>query len=857
MLPRRAAARSSPGRSLYVTALLWLAAGPAPALEPSRTLSQVVHRRFTDREGLPANSVRALLASRRGDLWIGTDEGVARFDGLRFTVFDRRSAPALGSNLVYALSEDPSGAIWVGTLDAGLYRLDAGRLSPAPLPAPLPSPQIRTLLDDGKGTLWIGTRKGLARLSGGTLATYGAAEGLPHPDVRGLALDGTGRLWVGTGRGAVVLEGGRLLPGPAALAGVAVTAIVEGAEPDERWFATDGRGVARQAGGTLSFLGPADGVPLQISFLARDRSGSIWLGGDEGILRLRGGKVERFDPRDGTDPLRAWAAAEDREGNLWTGSEGGGLELLRDGDFVTLGAAEGLPHDFTTAVLQDRGGDLWIGTYGGLAVAPGGDPARLRTVLRGRRPVISLADDGRGTIWVGFVDGGLARVRDGAVEAVVPPSPGRAVSALAIAPDGGVLAGTFLGLFRLEGKALVPASDGGLPAGIRVNALAWAPDGALWAGLEFQGAFRRPAGGRFERVEGGPPPGRDVNDFLVDADGAVWMGTLGAGLWRWQAGRGAGVTTQAGLFNDVVWRILDDGLGHLWLSSNKGLFRVDRAEVEAVLGGRASALASSAFGTDDGMRSRECNGGFQPAGWRAADGRLWIPTVKGVAFADPSRLKPVLAPPAVIDRAVVDGVERPGPAALALAPGTSRVVIGYSALAFSRPERVHFRYRLAGYDRDWIDAAEERTATYTNLPAGRYQLLVQARVSHGSWGEQAGLSIEQRPRLAERPWFWPLGGALLLAVAGLAFAARVRRLRAREAELQVRVQRALADIRQLEGLLPLCAWCKKVRDDAGYWKGIEVYLRDHGVADVSHGMCPDCVARHFPGAADPGGPPRT
>jgi ligand-binding sensor domain-containing protein len=448
-----------------------------------------------------------------------------------------------------------------------------------------------------------------------------------------------------------------------------------------------------------------------------------------------------------------------------------------------------------------------------------------------------------GALWLGSVDGALSRLRAGALERVVAPAPGHGVASLAIASDGAVLAGTFTGLFRLDGRRLVPDGEG-LPDGVRVNALSWAPDGALWAGLEYRGAYRRARGGRFEPVPGGPAPGHDVNDFLFDADGTVWIATLGAGLWRWRAGSAEALDSTRGLFDDVVWRVLDDGRGHLWMSSNKGVFRVDRAEAERVLESRTGAVTTAVYGVGDGMRSRECNGGVQPAGWRASDGKLWFPTVRGVAVVDPAQLRPAPTVPVMIDRAVVDGLEQPSPAELTLGPGTARLVVGFTALAYSTPQRVRFRYRLERQDRGWNDAADERTATYTNLRPGRDRFLVQARVGDGPWGATAALPIDQRPRLAQTAWFWAVLSAGALLLVGLGVAGRIRASRARERELRERVQVALADVRRLQGLLPICAWCKKVRDDAGYWKAIEVYLQERG-SEFTHAMCPECLSHYY------------
>jgi ligand-binding sensor domain-containing protein len=827
-------------------ALALTAQAAAPAQLQPPPLSQYVQDVFTDRQGLPQDSVHALLASRRGLLWIGTDEGLARFDGARFTVFDRRSAPALGSNLVYALAEDAEGTLWIGTFDAGLYRLAAGQLTAAPLPSPLPSRRVIALLAEPDGALWIATDAGLARLSGGALTVLGTAQGLPSAEVVGLARETGGRIWVATSEGAAAVEGGRVVEVPPELRGTRVTALA-GESDGTIWFATETRGLGRRAagGGPVLFLGSREGVPGVLHSLLVDRHGALWLGGEGGLGRLRDGRVEQLDLAGGVPALRAMVMVEDREGNLWCGFEGEGLRRFSEGDFTSSGVPEGLPHDVATSVLEDGRRDVWIGTFGGLAVAPGGDLTRLRTVLKGRTAVLGLALDGEGRLVFGQSDGALGRINGGAVTWLSPPTPKQGVLSLVQEPGGPLLVGTVAGLLQFAEGRLEPAALGGLPAGVRVNALAFAPDGALWAGLEQRGAWRRPPGGEFEQVSG-PPANRDVNDLLLEADGGAWIATLGAGLWHWQAGQAHRFTTAQGLQDDMIWRVLDDRKGRLWLSSNKGVSAVSRDELLAVAEGRAATVTPATFGTGEGMRSRECNGSLQPAGARTADGRLWFPTVKGVAVVDPHHLRSPVVPPAYLDRTVVDGLDLPAGPALVLPAGTGRLQIAFGAPAFASPGRVRFRYRLAGFDQDWIDAREERVATYTRLPPGQFRFELQARSGDGAWGPKAELELDRRPSLVERSWFWPSLTGLAAALGLLAFALRVRRHRANEAELQRRVDEALGDVQRLEGLLPVCAWCKGVRRDTGYWTRIEAYLQERGHAGVTHALCPDCQAKYFP-----------
>jgi hypothetical protein len=341
----------------------------------------------------------------------------------------------------------------------------------------------------------------------------------------------------------------------------------------------------------------------------------------------------------------------------------------------------------------------------------------------------------------------------------------------------------------------------------------------------------------------------EVYSIYEDSDGTLWIGTAG-GLNRFQGGVFKTITTKDGLFDDVVYVILDDGRGNFWMTCNKGIFRVSKKELEALAQGQIKTVTSLAYGTADGMRSRECNGGFQPAGWKARDGKLWFPTLKGVVAIDPTQIKTnELVPPVVIEQFIVnhqavDSLERPQ-----LPPGQGELEVQYTALSFLAPEKVRFRYQLEGYDRDWIDAGTRRAAYYTNIPPGDYRFRVVACNNDGVWNE-VGAALEFRldPAVYETPVVYALGGLALVLIAWGLHRLRVRQLEARENELTQRVEETLAAMKVLSGLLPICSSCKKIRDDRGYWNQIEAYIRDHSEAEFTHSICPECVKKLYPGA---------
>lgn len=332
--------------------------------------------------------------------------------------------------------------------------------------------------------------------------------------------------------------------------------------------------------------------------------------------------------------------------------------------------------------------------------------------------------------------------------------------------------------------------------------------------------------------------------LLVDADGAVWLGTVGEGLARLQGDRLDRWTQREGLHEETVLGLLDGGDGHLWLSGTHGISRVARADLEAVAAGRRPAVTPLLLGTADGMRDRECNGGATPSAWRGTDGRLWFPTIRGVAVVDPARLvAPAAPPPAKVEEVVADGRALAPDGPLVLPAGTRRLDVRYTGLSLSSADRLRFRHRLAGLDDAPVDAGAERTAHFTNLGPGRYAFEVSAANAAGTWGPPARLAFEVEPHFWQARWFAVAVALAALAAVALGPGWRIRALRRREAALAARVEEEMRQVKILRGLLPTCAWCSKIRDEGGDWRRFEDYVSERTEARFTHGMCPDCFAR--------------
>jgi streptogramin lyase len=502
---------------------------------------------------------------------------------------------------------------------------------------------------------------------------------------------------------------------------------------------------------------------------------------------------------------------------LLAGSYLGDVDVLQGTRFQRVVPGSLIGTARVRTLIEDGKGALWIGTDEGLWRVQGGSPARVSTREGGEGAVRALAEDRGGTVWVGTDGAGLFRVEGGTLVPAAPELRNAQVRDIHVDAQGRVWVGTYSGLSLLK--------DG------RVGTTFTTADGL---------------------------PHDYVRSIHESPDGTLWVGTYGGGLSRYRDGRFVNYGVRQGLFSDVIYAILEDAAGDLWMSCNRGIFRVARRELEDVAAGRAQRVQSQAFDEGDGMPTRECNGG-NPAAWRTADGRMWFATLGGVVMVDPARLAlNNVPPPVVIDRVLADGVDigTPGQSfgpgdARALSPRPRRLEVHYAGLSFVAPEKVRYRYRLEGYDRDWVDAGGSRTAHYTGLPPRRYRFHVIASNNDGVWNDVgATWDFALAPALHETPWFFGVCG-LALAGAGLGFHRwRLLSLRRNEQRLQVRIQHAVARIKVLSGLLPICAGCKKIRDDRGYWEQIEVYIREHSEAQFSHGLCPTCIRNMYPEYAD-------
>jgi ligand-binding sensor domain-containing protein len=797
----RGGGRAPAPQALLFAALLLLATRPLFPLDPDRALTQFGLDVWQRRQGLPQSSATAIVPARDGYLWVGTEEGLARFDGVRFSVFDRKNTPGLERHNVTTLLESRDGTLWIGTMGGGLVRYAGGRFRRYGSPQGLPDEIVSALAEDRQGTLWVGTfHNGVARLRGDRFDSLTTKDGLSNNEVRALFVDADDAVWIGTrGGGVNRFSQGRFTQWTTSqgLSNDQVTAIC-GDGSGGAWIATR-NGLNRIVGGKVATYLKKDGLSSDAAVsLLLDRDRSLWIGTvDGGLQRWRDGQFATLSTKTGLVNDTVLSLSEDLAGNLWVGTSGG-LARLRQGPFVPWGISEGLSSDEIRPIFQDRDGDLWIGTLGGGLNRLHGRAITTFTKRDGlvSDRVWSIHQDRSGALWVGSREG-LNRYDHGRWTAWTTKEglPNNLVLSLAGDSQDNVWIGTAGGLAKFhDGRLTAYGTADGL-SNDRVCAIVPATDGSLWLGT-MGGGVDRIVDGKIRPGPAGPLDKSFVYDILPESDGTVWMATAGQGLYRWKDGRWSAATTRVGLFDDVIFRILDDGRGNLWMSSNRGVFRVAKDQLHRLADGQARTLVSQPYDESDGMRESECNGAFQPAGWKARDGRLWFPTVRGAVVVDPERaLAKQPAPHAVIEEITVDGERIPAAANPNVPPGKERFEFHYTALHSRAPEKAVFRFRLEGFDRGWVDAGTRRTAYYTNLPPGDFRFRVQARSGESSWSESGGaFAFGLAPHFYRTGWF-----AGLLAAGIAVAAAAVHRARLASARLQTEL--AAARLRALKAQL--------------------------------------------------------
>ena len=802
---------------------------------------------WASENGLPDSSVTAVAQTPDGYLWLGTYNGLVRFDGVHFVTFDPANEPALIHAHVRQLYVDAQGTLWVNTYGGSLTAVHQGKFtsefartnsSEADLTLVSSSSNQVSFLtsrgnilqkslvgpdqswhelmsprrgldaacaEDGSGRLWyVGNDKHLWLVQSGQFEAVPASAGLADQNVNCLTIDPSGRPWIGTDNGFWYWDGRRFedatptngTPVPA-VTSLAVTA-------DEHVWVVAG-GCIGEAAGRQWILPPApprnlfEGNPGHVGLREDDHDGMWFYNYGRGLMHVSGnGEIEQFTPENGFPGLRIYCLFEDRENNWWAGLDSGGLVRIRERQFRTVAAGEGPRTEAAKSVSEDSNGNLWIGSLGGeLGRWRDGVFTTLK-MTNGPASVFCVCPDGHGQLWLSAGDDEVLCLFDGnQIHQISPELHG--VKAIFAGQDGRIWAGTKSGLYVTDatGKWGFFRS---IPKHY-IRALAEDAAGVLWVGTGNGDLYRVDGTNVSAFHPGDSGTSEAIWSILPDREepGAVWVGTFRGGLLRFRDGKFVRIGKGEGLPDNVICQMLEDSRTNLWFGSHQGIFRVARSALEKVADGGTNFVSCITYGPSDGMPSLECSRGYQPSAWRCRDGAFWFATVKGAVWVQPQQMQSGLPPPpVVIEDVLVDGRSRTDfghdmttTPTLEIPPGRRQIEIRYTGLSLVSPVRVLFRYQLTGADADWVQAGTQRYAEYNFLPPGEYHFRVIACNSDGIWNDTgSALTITIEPHLYETWWF-----RLVAMVAAIGLVAAVVRSvvtrRLRESLEKLERQRAI------------------------------------------------------------------
>ena len=767
---------------------------------------------WTTDDGLPQNSVRAMLQTSDGYLWLTTLDGLVRFDGIRFTVFNKANSKNLPGNRFINLFAETAELLWICTEDQGVIRYLDGEFQTFTTADGLPSDLVFEIGKDSDGNLLAYTPKGAARFDGTRFTAVAPFHG-GYGYKRFSAASGT--FWELNKNSLTAVKNGRkfvydlpanlkkeFFPGYDFYLFVSLFEDRDGV----LWMTTNHvshNRLFKFAGGNFEEI-KAEGIPTSLyNDLTQDRHGDLWVTTiNDGACRLSQNRFVCYKAENGLAD-NIWKIFTDREGTLWITTDSRGFFRLTEQAMTSLSTTQGLAGKNAYTVFEDQTGAVWIGSYLSLARYRNGEFANYKhSDGLIYSDVQSIYEDADGRLWIGAL-AGIQYLENGKFHDFKPQLDAKIerLSIFDIHRDrrGILWFASNVGLFRYDGAsaALLTTADG-LP-GNNVKVVLENDDGSFWIAT-YNGIALFKDGKFTAYTEKDGLAGNHVRALYKDEAETLWVGTYDSGLSRFKDGKFMNYTVESGLSSNGAFQILEDSRKNFWISSNQGIYRVSREQLNEFADGKRRVVTSTLFGKSDGMLNTEANGGGQPAGIKSRDGRLWFPTQDGVTVINTEAVATnPLPPPVVIENARIGNENIGGfQKGIEILSGQENLEINYTGLSFIKSEQVRFRYRLENLDADWTEAGTRRTAFYPHLAPGEYVFHVVAANSDNVWNETgATLTVKVNPPFYRTWFFLAACVAVVLLMTYALYRRRVVQLE-RARELQVEFSRRLINVHETE-----------------------------------------------------------
>jgi signal transduction histidine kinase/CheY-like chemotaxis protein/ligand-binding sensor domain-containing protein len=764
-----------------------------------KNLSQYVSQTWTIEDGLPQNSITSIAQTKDGYIWLGSREGLIRFDGVNFTLYNSSNTSAFASDDIWTLTTDQKGNLWIGTHEGGLIKYTNEKFKLYTQKDGLSDNSIWKLYEDHQGNLWIGTGGGgIDEYTNGQFTIFDTGNGLSNNYVRSITEDSTGAIWAGTDGGYLNrIKDGKIkiynnkdgYPGDYTMSSLTD-------KDGNLWFGAAGVGLIKFSDNKFTVYNEGEEFSNNVIWcLTQDSKSNIWIGTDNDLKKYFSGKFYSEDSNDGTDHNPVSSIFEDNEGDIWVATKGGGITKYRDGAVTTFTTKEGLSHNNVFSVYNDPENNLWLCTNKGINLFKDGKIQQLsEKESLAHYIILSITGSKRNGLWIGTDGDGIFYIKDGKVKNYTKKDglSSNTVWSLFEDREGVLWIGTNgNGLMKFENNKFQKFGLSHGFTGDFISCIYEDHNNNIWVGTRDGAGLNEIKNKKLIAVYT-VKKGLLSNDIWAvceDKENNLWIATS-KGLNRFQNNRFSSYSVKDGLPTNLIYSVINGDYGNIWMSSNIGILSVSRESIKEFDQKKIKKLPVIVYGTDDGMKSTECNYGF-PSGTITNNGEIWFPTIKGAAMVYPKYLTFNEKSPVVkIEKLIANGKTYNNlNSSIRVKPGEGELQFYYTALSFAAIHKIKFKYQLEGFDSSWVNGGQRRQAFYTNIPPGKYKFDVAACNNDGVWNYN-GASIEfmLEPHFYETYWFYGLVVTIIIVIIYGIIRIKVNRVRYREKLLEQKVE---------------------------------------------------------------------